>query len=199
MSYTYGFFKVPSLFMLISLASCTNTQLQICDSMDWRKEGEIAALKGFKQKPHFSNLKNKCLKYKTPIEEQNFKEGYARGLAQFCTTTSGFDFGFLGKDNPEVCPIERQSNFLKGYYKGRLAKFEQDLKNLNKLYTEAQDRVWRKEQDYALLQSQDPEQAKLEIDILESYRSETKSLEKKKESTTRELFKTKKLFEESFF
>lgn len=198
MSYTYGFFKILVVLMLLT-AGCTNSQLKLCDSMDWRKEGETAALRGAEDKKVFSKLKKQCQKYSLPIEKQSFNEGYARGLAQFCTTTSGFDFGFSGKETPELCPSHRKVNFLRGYYKGRLERFEQNSKELSKLYAEAQDRVWRKEQDYVLLQSQDPEQAKLEIDILESYRAETKSLKSKKSATVKELFRIKKLYEESFF
>lgn len=193
------FLRLSSLLTIISLMGCQTSKIKTCSSLNWRGAGQNAALKGLDRASSFSKLKDQCEKFKTPIENTSFDEGYLRGLAQFCTTASGFDYGFAGNQNPQVCPKSKNSIFLKGFYKGRLENLSSSLKKLEKLHGEAQDRVWRKEQDYALLQNQDPEQAKLEIETLEAYRSETLSLEDKKRATKKELLKTKKIYAESFF
>ena len=192
------FLSLASLLTITSLISCQSSQIKTCDNLDWRKSGQTAALKGLDRTSSFTKLKNQCQKFKTPIEKTSFDEGYLRGLAEFCTA-SGFDYGFTGNQNPRICPKSKNSIFLKGFYKGRMENLTITLKDLEKLHGEAQDRVWRKEQDYALLQNQDPEQAKLEIEILEAYRSETLSLEKQKRATKKELLKIKKIYAESFF
>jgi len=111
----------------------------------------------------------------------------------------GFDFGESGQNYKNTCPDFRENSFLRGYFKGRLKHLDARLAKIEALYRSSEERVWRKEQEYTIIQSQDPERAKLEADVLEAYREEARSLAQMSFKLKKEILKTKKLSAESFF
>lgn len=176
----------------------TSSELQ-CAELNWRDDGEKTALSGEPMAKNLDALKLKCKKFVSTPELENYKEGFERGLAQLCTAQKGFDFGENGQKYKDTCPDFRKNNFLKGYYKGKLEFLTSRLKKIEGLYNSSEERVWRKEREYTIIQSQDPERAKLEADVLESYREEARSLAQLSVDLKKEIINTKKLFAESFF
>lgn len=81
-------------FILVLIcASCKSTYRQSCETINWREEGEKAALNGQIRYTKFDELKDQCSLYKTPVGETAFDEGYNRGLMKFCTVSNGYDYG----------------------------------------------------------------------------------------------------------
>ncbi len=187
------------LFVTAFNLSCQSTALEYCKTLDWRALGESAALSGSHQKDSFKENEQVCSKFKTPVDKLSFNEGYTRGLAQFCTTANGYDFGEKGLLYTKTCPLSSQASFLKGFYKGRLKHLSKELTSHQKLYSEAEDRLWRKEQEYLIIQNENPEQAKLEVDLMDAYREEARLLAQKKRMLRKEIVQTRKLSQESYF
>jgi len=187
------------LIMLFCILSCQSSLKIDCEGLNWRAMGETLASKGVPPTEHLKKLTLKCKKLSTEAETANFNEGYQRGLAKLCTTQNGYDFGASGESYQGTCPDFRKSHFLRGFYKGRLEFLDSSLEKIEELYNSSEERVWRKEREYTIIQSQDPERAKLEADVLESYREEARSLANQAVTLKREILETKKLSAESFF
>lgn len=191
--------KLTLIIFAALLTSCQSSKRSTCSSIDWRTNGEIAALKGQKEKDILNAHKDTCNDYEFVIDDTAFSEGFERGLAQFCTTGNGFDFGELGEDYLFTCKKNQENLFLKGFYKGKIEYLQKEFENTSTLYAEAEDRLWRKEREFLIIQNEDPEQAKLEIDVIESYREEARLLAQKKRATKKQINRIKKLSLESLF
>jgi len=178
---------------------CQSSLVKSCPELNWRVKAESLALQGEAMTEHLNKLKTTCKKFATNLEIENFKEGFQRGLAQLCTTGKGFDYGATGEDYKKTCPDYRETNFLKGYYKGRLEFLDARLIKIDELYNSSQERVWRKEREYTIMLNQDPERAKLEADVLDSYREEARGLAEQSLKLKKEIIKTKRLSADSFF
>lgn len=184
---------------LYSLGGCQSTALQSCRALNWRTLGIESALSGTPKASSFQEQNVFCSKFKTPIDKISFDEGYERGLAQFCTTLNGHSFGEKGLLYKKTCLPPANTVFLKGFYKGRLQFLEEEFLKYSSLYSEAEDRLWRKEREYLIIQNENPEQAKLEVDLIEAYREEARLLAQKKRATKKDITRAKKLSQESFF
>ncbi len=187
------------IFFILILSACQSSNTRFCKSLNWRELGTKSALAGKTESKTLKSTQARCSKSKSPIDDRAFHEGFERGLAQFCTINNGYDFGATGASYQNTCTSAHQASFLKGFYKGRLDYLVSELKRHSELYTEAEDRLWRKEREYLIIQNEDPEQAKLEVDIIEAYREEARILAEKKRSLKKEIFQTKKVSEESYF
>jgi hypothetical protein len=185
--------------LFVCLIGCQSNSKKDCATINWRSDGEALALSGESIEPYFKELSLRCKKFVSSGEINAFNEGYNRGLAKLCTTQSGYDYGASGKDYKDTCPDYRVSNFQKGYYKGRLEFLVSRQKEIEDLYNSSEERVWRKEREYTIILNQDPQRAKLEADVLESYREEARSLALLSVNLKKEILKTKRLSAESFF
>lgn len=195
-----SFFLIQLIFGLFFLNACqTSGHIKSCEALNWRDFGKSSAAKGENAKKAFSEQVYICKIKDKELYKNAFHEGFARGLVSFCRTAQGFDFGQEGKDYNGTCSEPQESLFLRGYYKGRLEYLNQQLGKYNKLYAEAEDRLWRKEREYTVVLSEDPEMAKLELSTLDAYREEARSIAQKKQKVEREILQTKRLSEESFF
>jgi len=193
--------KLMSLFvpMLLSLTHCQSIKKINCSELNWRDAGKSLALKGTPQVTGLQELKTQCKKKDHLYDEKAFSDGYSDGLKAFCQIESGFKVGQNGEIYKDTCRDENELLFIKGYIKGRLLYLKKELTKNTKLYDQAQDRFWRKEREYTLIMNEDPEQAKLQKDVLEAYEEETKSLKEKIDLNKRELSYFKKKNQEMKF
>lgn len=187
------------LLLFLVLCSCQSTAFKKCKNLNWRDFGRASASLGLNKNLTFLKQDKSCQNYKVPSDRLAYEEGYQDGLKFYCSTKSGFDSGKNGINYEGICPKHKEFVFFKGYYKGRIIYLERRLKETQKLSSTAQDRLWRKEREYTLLQSEDPELAKLQKEMLEAYREESVGLSATKESLKDELALTKKLYEEIKF
>lgn len=185
------FIILVSLLIGSSLLSCVNKELKKCENLIWRNQGKMAAMEG-KPLDYFNNLKQMCQPYKTPINQAAYTEGYDLGLSVFCQKGRGFVFGKKGEVYNSTCKPLGEVEFLAGYYRGRISFLNKRQKELTSLLRQAEDRVWRKEQDYIIESTQDLFQAEQELDILESYKEEVKVLALEAKEIKLELIKLRK-------
>ncbi len=185
---------------LLMISGCQTKTAGKCLSINWRLAGETSALNGEKSSLRFQNLHSSCSKKNLQsVDEAAFLEGYERGLSRFCKTLYGFNHGLSGSSYNNTCPQNSEPDFLKGYFKGKIQHLSNELKKTTNLHSEAEDRLWRKERDFLIIQNEDPEQAKEEIDVLEVYREEARILSEKKRQLKKELSEAKVSYEESLF
>lgn len=191
--------KIFFLFCLsLMLLSCQNLEKDACRSKNWRNHGLESAQKGLTIKQGLESAKV-CNKYKISIDETSVQEGYQEGLESFCRTKTAFKKGQEGHVYQQICPKHSSKAFLKGYLRGRLLFLNKKSEEIRQLYDQAEDRLWRKEREYTLLKSEDPEQAKLLKASLEAYREETESLATEKEEIKKNLKLIKRSLRETAF
>lgn len=185
--------------ILFTLASCQSAPKINCSELNWREAGREMALKGTTKKKGLKNVKKQCTRRDHLFDDKAWNDGYADGLMTYCQIDNGFRVGQSGQLYNDTCKNENELKFIKGYINGRLLFLKQELSKNSKLYGQAQDRFWRKEREYTLIMNEDPEQAKLQKDVLEAYEEETKNLKEKIELNKKELSYYKKKNEELKF
>lgn len=185
--------------LLFFLSSCQSPPKINCSELNWREVGKDLALQGTPKKSGLVKLKKTCRQKDHLYDENAFNDGYSDGIKVFCQIDNGFRLGQSGKVYNETCKNENEDKFITGYIKGRLLFLKEELNKNTKLYGEAQDRFWRKEREYTLIMNEDPEQAKLQKDVLEAYEEETRSLKEKIELNKKELSYYKKKNQEIKF
>ena len=187
-----------SSFFIFFIGCKSNEKLD-CSKINWRDFGQSFAQKG-EALP--SNLNKKTLKCKNKMpffDEDAFKAGYKDGLKLFCSTNAGFSYGKNGRIYANTCVKSSERLFLKGYLSGRIEYLNTEINTTKTKHANAKDRFWRKEQEYLLLKSEDPEQAKIERDFLDAFQEESNQLKTRMERLTNEINYLKKQREESNF
>ena len=185
-----------SFFLLIFtfLTACQSLKKINCSQLNWRSEGEGAAISGLHRNEALKGLIGSCKKKEAFVDQQAYNSGYKDGLRLFCKTNVGFKVGQSGQLYNNTCPGSEELSFLKGYIKGRILYLKNQLNLSKEEYTKAKDRFWRKEQEYLLIKNEDPEEAKMQRDFLEAYQEESNQLKEKVGLLKKELnyLKTKK-------
>lgn len=197
--YSMELSKIFFLFCLsLWLFGCQNLEKESCRSKNWRNHGLNSAQQGFTIDESLKSAQT-CSRYKVSIDETSIQEGYQEGLQSFCKTKVAFEKGQEGHIYQNICPKHSNKAFLKGYLRGRLLFLNEKSEEIRKLYDQAEDRLWRKEREYTLLKSEDPEQAKLLKASLEAYREETAHLANEKKKIKKSLKLVKRSLRETAF
>ena len=193
--------KQLSFFLLVFmiLTGCQSTKKLDCSKLNWREKGQTAATKGMQKNEALKKLSSSCKKRDPMIDKQAFSSGYRDGLRLYCKTSIGFQVGQSGKLYNNTCPKVDELSFLKGYINGRIIFLKEQLNVNEGQYANAKDRFWRKEQEYLLIKSEDPEQAKMQQDFLEAYQEESIQLKDDVDALKKELSYLKRKREELKF
>ena len=107
-----------TVFTVFFLSSCATLKKDDCIEGNWSGIGFNDAAAGLKSASQFGAHRKACAKYKITPNEAVYQSGYKKGLLQFCTTNSGYQYGTDKKEYFGVCPNITQQNFLKGYLAG---------------------------------------------------------------------------------
>ncbi len=105
-------------FALFFLTSCATLKKGDCVEGNWSGIGYNDASAGLKAKSQFSAHTKACSKFKITPNVAVYNAGYKKGLAKFCTTSSGYHYGAKKSEYYGVCPKTSQKQFLKGYLAG---------------------------------------------------------------------------------
>ncbi len=105
--------------MVLCLTACASDRFAAdCVDADWRALGEIDGAAGEPEKT-FEERAKRCSKYEVAADAEAYAAGRAAGLARYCTASSGFENGRLGRAYHEVCPFDVAPAFLREYELGR--------------------------------------------------------------------------------
>jgi transcriptional antiterminator Rof (Rho-off) len=185
--------------VFIFFTACQSPKKIDCSKLNWREEGQNAATSGLQKNSALTELIQNCKKSKPLVDKDAYNSGYKDGLRLFCKTEVGLRVGRSGKLYDNTCPSSQERSFLMGYINGRILYLKSQLNSGEGEYANAKDRFWRKEQEYLLIKSEDPEEAKMQRDFLEAYQEESNQLKKSLEAIKKELSYLKRKKEELNF
>jgi hypothetical protein len=91
--------------------------LEKCKTANWEVFGLEDADRGIKQR--YSYWQDSCLEYGITPDQQKYLLGYQKGIETFCTFQKGYLLGNDGIPLPQICPLDRQETFTRGYIEGK--------------------------------------------------------------------------------
>ena len=112
---------VPSLLMFALLSGCASLSREECLAGDWSAIGERDGAEGRAVEAQFARHVTACAKVEITPERGTWEQGYARGLATYCTPQTGLREGEAGRPYRDVCPAATEARFLQGYDLGQSA------------------------------------------------------------------------------
>jgi hypothetical protein len=89
-----------------------------CAGSDWFQVGERDGLYG-EGAAKLEARRARCAEFGVAINDEDYRDGRARGLRTYCRPDRGFDAGRNGRDYLGVCPADAEAAFLAEYRIGR--------------------------------------------------------------------------------
>ncbi|MCO6186738.1 DUF2799 domain-containing protein [Rhizobium sp. L1K21] len=108
-----------SVLLLGALSSCQSMTKEECQIADWQVVGENDGSAGYDPQDRFAQHVKACARIGIAPDQTVWRQGYDRGLVNYCTPMSGLAAGQAGKSYANVCPPETSEGFLRGYTLGR--------------------------------------------------------------------------------
>ncbi|PZX46617.1 uncharacterized protein DUF2799 [Roseinatronobacter thiooxidans] len=112
---------ILSVLMLAALSGCASLSRDDCLQGDWASIGERDGTEGRAMEAQFARHVTACAKVEITPERGTWEQGYARGLATYCTPQTGLREGEAGRPYRDVCPAATEARFLQGYDLGQSA------------------------------------------------------------------------------
>ncbi len=110
------------LFVVFLVGGCVSTTRQMSESecryASWYDLGLRDATLG-QPWTLFNNYVSACSRYGVHPDRDAYMRGWKEGIKIYCTYEHGFEEGRLGKTYMYVCPPNLETNFMRGYQKGR--------------------------------------------------------------------------------
>jgi hypothetical protein len=102
----------------LGLASCaTSPSKNECLAMDWRTIGYEDGAAGYPGS-RIGVHRQACGEHGVAPDFDAYQAGRAEGLGEFCTAANGYRVGAAGGQYAGVCPVERESEFLRAFEEG---------------------------------------------------------------------------------
>lgn len=122
------------LVCLCILQGCSTYSKQQCETMNWEARGYEAAMKGESVSSAVSFFDQRCrAQHGVPLREQEFSDGYQRGIGLFCTPENIKNFAREGGVYAGVCPDSLVTNsFHMNYQSGREEHLLDKIRRLNR-------------------------------------------------------------------
>ena len=103
---------------LAALQGCATLSEADCLSADWAVMGESDGQQGVPLS-EFNRYRRQCAEYGVVPDTQAYMQGRERGLAVYCTHSSGYREGRSGARGEPVCPAALEPDFRSGFQLGR--------------------------------------------------------------------------------
>jgi hypothetical protein len=111
----------PAILLAALAAGCETTppaaRAQSCRVTDWYlyglNDGRLGVLASERV-----DLFSDCAAIGAPADIAAYESGRAEGLVEYCTAESGYEAGYRGRRNRNVCPPGLATGFLQGYEQG---------------------------------------------------------------------------------
>ncbi len=118
-----------AIALLAGLSSCQSLSKDECLVADWQVIGENDGAAGQDPQGRFAQHVKACARVNVVPDQTLWNQGYKTGLVRYCTPRSGLQAGRSGKAYHNVCPVETQDGFLRGYNLGHAAYSKQSSIN----------------------------------------------------------------------
>ena len=125
--------------LAFALSGCATMSEAECQAADWEIRGEDDGRAG-RPSTTVDDHANACAEYGIVPKVAQYREGWKRGIAVYCTSDNGFRRGVEGDTYQHSCPIETEADFLPAYQAGKrihdqqvvLANLESELYEVNR-------------------------------------------------------------------
>lgn len=107
------------LLTCATLTGCASVTKEECIAGDWTAIGARDGVAGRVGDTQFARHTDACAKVQVTPDRSAWARGYAQGLAQYCTPSSGLTEGLAGRTYRGVCPQASQASFQRAYDLGR--------------------------------------------------------------------------------
>jgi len=116
-----GALLVPAILLAALAAGCETTppaaRAQSCRVTDWYlyglNDGRLGVLSSER-----IDLFSDCAAVGASADVAAYERGRAEGLVEYCTAENGYEAGYRGRRNRNVCPLGLATGFLQGYEEG---------------------------------------------------------------------------------
>lgn len=102
----------------LGLVSCSSTPSKTaCAAMDWRTVGYEDGAAGYPAS-RIGAHRRACGEHGVAPDFDAYQAGRAEGLGEYCTAANGYRVGASGSQYANVCPVEREADFVRAYSEG---------------------------------------------------------------------------------
>lgn len=101
------------------LFSCGTMSKEECRVADWTVVGDTDGAAGYEPQSRFADHVRSCSKSGATPNQTQWYQGYQTGIKRFCTPLSGASHGEGGGAYNNVCPVEMEKDFVRGYSLGK--------------------------------------------------------------------------------
>ncbi len=112
---------IIAVLLLGLLAGCASVSREECVAGDWATIGQRDGARGLDADAIFARHETACARVDVTPDRARWQQGYAQGLAQFCTPRGGLEAGRAGRIDRGVCPAASARGFQQGFELGRAA------------------------------------------------------------------------------
>jgi hypothetical protein len=104
--------------VILVMSGCSGMDQAECNAADWRTIGFEDGTAGRTQ-ASIGEYRKACAEHGVTPDLAQYQQGYAEGVRNFCSESSGFNHGRRGGSYQGVCPNDLEPDFLSGYSLGR--------------------------------------------------------------------------------
>ena len=106
------------LMLAFGLSGCASLSKDQCLSGNWNDIGYRDGRQGYKSISLDAHAKS-CAEYGVRPNREQYKQGYNKGIATYCSPSNGRHVGEAGRYYHHVCPANLEAEFLRQYSYGK--------------------------------------------------------------------------------
>lgn len=118
--------RIIAILVMGALAGCATVSREECATGDWAAIGARDGARGLDPDAIFARHQTACARVDVTPDRARWQQGYARGLAQFCTPQGGLEAGRAGRIYRDICPAAATPRFRQGFELGRAAHLAEE-------------------------------------------------------------------------
>ena len=104
--------------LIIGLSSCASHLSEAeCTNMNWKQLGFGDGSAGKYPRTLQKEVAD-CSKFKIPVDQTAYHNGWRAGTRQFCQPQNGYNLGVNGQTYNNVCPSDRTAKFTRSWHRG---------------------------------------------------------------------------------
>lgn len=113
-----------TLLAVAALQGCASLSEAECHTVDWHERGLRDGYNGVVAS-RIHDYRSDCAEYGVVANASAWSAGHQIGLLSYCTADRGYEEGISGRSYAEVCPLDREAQFLPPYRLGA-ARYQAD-------------------------------------------------------------------------
>jgi len=147
---------------LAALSSCATLNEDECSSVDWNALGQKNGAEG-RPASFVQRHEKACSRYKLPVNQSAWQQGWETGIRQYCTPENGLSQGRAGHAYAGSCPTDIAFGFEDAYRVGKdvydaeqeRQRLENEIDSLRGRRDDEEDRDERRELERRIRDTRD--------------------------------------------